>query len=52
MTISRDLILYGDRIIYFEIGLVELEIEGRSIVTSFDVLLLKKDKAVLGMPFL
>ena len=52
MTISGDPILYGDGMIYLEIGPVELEIEGRSIVTSFDVLLLKKDKAVLGMLFL
>ena len=38
--------------IYFEIGLMELEIEGRHIIVFFDVLLLGKDKAVLGMPFL
>ena len=52
MTISGDLILYRDGMIYLETGLVELEIEGRHIVISFDVLLLRKDKAVLGMPFL
>jgi len=52
VTISGDLILYGDGMIYLKIRLVELEIEGRSIVISFDVLLLGKDKAVLGMPFL
>jgi len=52
VTISRDLILYGDGIIYLEIGLVELEIEGRHIVVSFNILLLGKNKAVLGMPFL
>ena len=52
VTILKDLILYKDRIIYFEIGLVELEIEGRSIVISFNVLPLRKDKAVLGMLFL
>ena len=38
--------------IYLETGLVGLEIEGRYVVVSFDVLLLGKDKAVLGMPFL
>ena len=38
--------------IYFKIGLVELELKGRRIVMSFNVLLLGKDKAVLGMPFL
>ena len=52
MTILGDPILYRDGIIYLETGLVELEIKGRNIVTSFDVLLLRKDKAVLGMPFL
>ena len=38
--------------IYFEIRLIELELKGRHIIMLFDVLLLKKDKAVLGMPFL
>ena len=38
--------------IYFKIGLVELEIEGRHVVILFNVLLLGKDKVVLGMPFL
>ena len=52
VTISGDLILYRDGIIYFEIGPVELEIKGRHIIISFDVLLLGKDKIVLGMPFL
>ena len=52
IIILGDLILYKDRIIYFETGLVELEIEGRSVVTSFDVLLLGKNETVLGIPFL
>ncbi len=52
MIILKDPILYGDGIIYFETGLVELEIKGRNVVISFNVLLLGKDKAVLGMPFL
>ena len=52
MTISGDPILYKDKMIYLEIGLVELKVEGRHIIMSFDVLLLRKDKAVLGMPFL
>ena len=38
--------------IYFKIGLIELELKGKRIVILFNVLLLKKDKAVLGMPFL
>ena len=52
MTILGDLILYGDGIIYFKTGLMELKIKGRNVVISFDILLLGKDKAVLGMLFL
>ena len=52
VTISGDPILYRDGIIYLKTGLVELEIKGRNVVISFDVLLLGKDEAVLGMPFL
>jgi hypothetical protein len=44
--------MYGDEIIYFETGLIELKLEGRRIIISFNVLLLGKDEAVLGMPFL
>ena len=35
-----------------EMGPVELELEGRKIVISFNILLLGKDKAVLGILFL
>ena len=35
-----------------ETGPVKLELEGREIVILFNILLLGKDKAVLGMPFL
>jgi len=52
VIISRDPILYRDRIIYLKTGLVELEIKGRNVVTFFNVLPLGKNKAVLGMPFL
>ena len=52
MTILKDPILYQDEVIYFETGLVELEIKGRHIVIFFNILLLGKDKAVLGMLFL
>ena len=52
VIISGDLILYRDRIIYFKIGPVKLEIEGKNVVISFNVLPLKKDKAVLGILFL
>ena len=52
VTILGDLISYKDKIIYFEIGLVKLEIKKRHVVISFDILLLGKNKVVLGMPFL
>ena len=35
-----------------EIGLVKVEIKGRRIIISFNILLLGKDKAVLGILFL
>ena len=50
--ILGDLIVYGNRMIYLKIGLVELELEGRYTVMLFNVLLLGKDKAVLKMLFL
>jgi len=52
VTILGNPILYRDGMIYFETGLVELEVKRRHIIMSFDVLLLGKNKAVLGMPFL
>ena len=38
--------------IYFKTRPVEIEIKKWKVVVSFNVLLLGKDKAVLGMPFL
>ena len=35
-----------------EMGLVKVEIKGRKIIISFNILPLGKDKAVLGMLFL
>ena len=52
VTILEDPILYKDRMIYLKTGLVKLEIKGRNVVTSFNMLPLGKDKAVLGMLFL
>ena len=52
VTISGNLILYRDGIIYFEIRLVKITVKGQEIVMSFNVLPLNKDKAVLGIPFL
>ena len=51
ITISGDLILYRDSIIWMETGLVKVEIKGRRIIISFNILLLGKDKAVLGILF-
>ena len=52
VIISGDLIIYRDKIIYFKIGLVELKLKGKYIIMLFNVLLLGKHKAVLGIPFL
>ena len=48
--ILGDPISYRNRVIYIETELVELRIEGRIVVISFDILLLGRDEAVLGMP--
>ena len=52
VTISGNLIIYKDGIIYLKIGLMELEIKKRHIVMSFNILLLGKNKVILGMLFL
>ena len=52
ITISGDLILYRNGIIYFKTGPVEIDIKKRTIVILFNVLLLGKDEAVLGILFL
>jgi len=52
VTISGDPIVYRDRIIHFETGPMELELERKRIVISFNVLPLRKDKAILGILFL
>jgi len=52
IIISGDPILYKNGMIYFKTGPVELEIKEWKVVVLFNVLLLGKDKAVLGMPFL
>jgi len=52
VTISGDLILYGNGIIHFKTGPVKIEIERQKVVVLFDVLLLGKDEAVLEMLFL
>jgi len=52
VTISGDPISYGNGIIHFKTGPVEIEIEGWSVEVLFNVLLLSKNEAVLGMLFL
>ena len=52
VIISGDPILYGNNMIYFKTGPINIMVKGQEIVISFNVLLLGKDKAVLGMPFL
>ena len=52
VMILNDFILYGDGIIHFETGPIKVIIERWEIVINFDVLLLGKNEAVLGMPFL
>ena len=48
--ILGDPISYKNKIIYIKTKLVELRIKGRTVIISFNILLLGKDKAVLGMP--
>ena len=52
VTILGDPISYGNNMIYFETGPVEIEIKKWKVVVLFNVLLLGKDKAVLEMLFL
>ena len=52
VIILGDLILYRDSIIWMEIGLIKVKIKERRVITSFNILLLGKDKAVLGMLFI
>ena len=50
VTILGDPIAYRGGIIYLKIGPIQITIKGRLIIISFNILLLGKDKAVLGMP--
>jgi hypothetical protein len=50
VTILGDPIAYRGGIIHLKIGPIQIVIKGRLIIISFDILLLGKDKAVLGMP--
>ena len=47
--ILGDPISYKNKVIYIETEPVELRIEGRIVVINFNILLLGKDEAVLGI---
>jgi len=48
--ILKDLINYKGGIINLKIGLVIIRIKGKEITINFNILLLRNNKAVLGMP--
>ena len=48
--ISVDPISYKNGVIYIETEPVELRIKERRVIINFNILLLGKDEAVLGMP--
>jgi len=50
IIILGDLIAYRGGIINLKIGLIQLTIKGRPVKMSFNILLLGKDKVILGMP--
>ena len=50
VIILGDLIAYREGIIYIETELIQITTEGRRIIIFFNILLLGKDEAVLGMP--
>jgi hypothetical protein len=49
ITIWGDPVPYKDRIINLKTGLVEVSIKKQSIIVNFNILLLRQDKAVLGI---
>ena len=50
VIILGDLISYKNKVIYIKTKPVELRIKGQRVIINFNILLLGKDKAVLGMP--
>ena len=52
VTISGDPITYKDGIIWLKAGPLSIKLKRRIIEVSFNILLLGKDEAVLGMLFL
>ena len=50
ILILKDPISYKNRVIYLKTKLIQLQIKGRSIYISFNILPLGNNKAVLEMP--
>ena len=50
VIISGDLIFYKNRVIYLKTEPIQLQVKGRNICISFNILLLGNNKAVLKMP--
>ena len=48
--ILGDPISYKNKVIYIKTEPVELKIKGRTIIINFNILPLRKDEAVLGIP--
>ena len=50
VIILEDPIFYKNGVIYLKIEPIQLQVKGRNIYISFNILPLKSDKAVLKMP--
>ena len=50
VTILKDPIFYKNGVICIKTKLLKLKIKGRKVIISFNILPLKNNKAVLGMP--
>ena len=50
VIILGDPIFYKNKVIYIKTEPMELSIKGQKVIINFNILLLKKNKAVLGMP--
>jgi len=52
VIILGDLITYKNKIINIKIGLIIIDIKGKTVIIIFNILLLGSNKAVLEMPWL
>ena len=50
VIILGDPIFYKNGVIYLEMELIQLQIKGKNIYISFNILPLKNNKVVLGIP--